>query len=250
MNFLPLPEAIKFIIDILRGLEYLHEFNLYHSDIKPQNILIGNNNEGILTDYGISCHSPQGCSTPHRGFYKLHAAPEVISSGEMSVQTDIYQVGLTAFRLMNGLGTIRDKFSKVGEDGFNTLINQGKIVLPHDYNLSIPKNLKTIINKSINTNPSKRYQSALQFRRALEHLTYPGYWTCDPSGNWVGNNSTYEFTFHITPKNSNLFDLIAYKNNKTSGRKTRISMFSQNSITKPKLDEILRTFFQWVTTGA
>lgn len=249
MNFLPIPLAIKFIIDILRGLEYLHEYNLYHSDIKPQNILVGDQNEGILTDYGISCHSPQGCSTPHRGFYKLHAAPEVISSGEMSVQTDIYQVGLTAFRLINGLGTIRDKFLKVGEDGFNTLVDQGKIVLSHDYHLFVPRNLKTIINKSINIDPSKRYQSALQFRRSLEHLIYPGYWTCDSSGKLVGNNSTYEFTFHITPKNSNLFDLIAYKTNKISGRKTKISMFSQNNITKLQLDGSLQTFFQWVTIG-
>lgn len=54
-NFLPINETIRYIINILSGLEYLHEKGIYHGDIKPNNILIGNVNEGVLTDYGISC---------------------------------------------------------------------------------------------------------------------------------------------------------------------------------------------------
>ena len=56
-NFMPIPDVTRFMVDILRGLEYLHELNLYHSDIKPQNVLIGTSNQGVLTDYGIACHS-------------------------------------------------------------------------------------------------------------------------------------------------------------------------------------------------
>ena len=54
-GFIPIPEAIKYLIDVLRGLEYLHEKNFLHGDIKPKNILISSTGEGILTDYGISC---------------------------------------------------------------------------------------------------------------------------------------------------------------------------------------------------
>ena len=56
-NFMPLDKSIRLAVDILRGLEYLHEQNLFHNDIKPSNILLGAKDEGILTDYGISCIS-------------------------------------------------------------------------------------------------------------------------------------------------------------------------------------------------
>ena len=57
-NFLPTNLAVKCLIDILRGLEYLHENGYYHCDIKPNNILIGDNGEYILSDYGLTCYSP------------------------------------------------------------------------------------------------------------------------------------------------------------------------------------------------
>lgn len=46
-NFVPMTEAIRITIDILRGLEYLHESGLFHNDIKPSNILIGPRGRGF-----------------------------------------------------------------------------------------------------------------------------------------------------------------------------------------------------------
>jgi len=248
-NFMPIPDVIRFMIDILRGLEYLHELNLYHSDIKPQNILIGTSNQGVLTDYGISCHSPVGCTAPHRGFYKLHAAPEVLQNGQVSVQTDIYQVGLTTFRLLNGLGTIRDKFNSLGESDYYQLVQQGKVVQSADYLPFIPRNLKSVINKAIHVNPTSRFQSALQMRRALERLSYPGYWTCDSSGGFIGLIANNEFRFEEQPKVGRLFDFIAVKKNKFTGRETRISKYSTKNVTRLQADEMKRDFMQWVVSG-
>ena len=39
--------------DILRGLGYLHGQNFFHNDVKPENVLIGPQSQGMLTDYGI-----------------------------------------------------------------------------------------------------------------------------------------------------------------------------------------------------
>jgi serine/threonine protein kinase len=51
-GFLPLPEAIRIGTDIMRGLEYLHGQNFFHNDVKPENVLIGPQAQGMLTDYG------------------------------------------------------------------------------------------------------------------------------------------------------------------------------------------------------
>ncbi|MEO0804164.1 MAG: serine/threonine-protein kinase [Cyanobacteria bacterium J06642_2] len=89
-NFLQINLAIKIAIDILKGLEYLHENGLYHNDIKPSNILIGETGEGILTDYGISCISPDLKPMQAPSAYILHRAPETHSSNNISVRTDVY----------------------------------------------------------------------------------------------------------------------------------------------------------------
>ena len=53
-NLVRIDLAVSQIIDVLRGLEHLHEQGTLHNDIKPNNILVGAKGEGILTDYGIS----------------------------------------------------------------------------------------------------------------------------------------------------------------------------------------------------
>lgn len=248
-NFMPLPAVIRFMIDILRGLEYLHELDIFHSDIKPQNILIGAANQGVLTDYGISCHSPLGQPVQPRSAYKLHIAPEVLNNNQIDVQTDIYQVGLTAFRLLNGIGTIRDKFNSVGESEYNKLVLQGRVVLADDYLPFIPRNLKRIINKAISVDPANRYQSAVEMRRALERLSYPGYWTCDAGGELVGYNNGNEFRFEEIAIGSNRYRFTAFKKLGSSGRETRISAFTSSNLSRKQVNEMKRDFLMWLVTG-
>lgn len=248
-NFMIIPEVIRYMTDILRGMEYLHELNLYHNDIKPNNILIGNADQGVLTDYGITCYSPSGLPVNPKSAYKLHIAPEVITSKQINCQTDVYQVGVTAFRLLNGIGCIQDKFNSMGEDEFNKAVCSGEIIQSNDYLAFIPRNLKTVINKAVHVNPSFRYQSAIEMRRALERLSYRGYWTTNASGNYRGYNDKYEYYFEEKVLSVKLHEFTAYKINKESGRKTKISEYSKKNLTGKQREEIKRSFMQWVVTG-
>jgi serine/threonine protein kinase len=248
-NFMPIPDVIRFMADILRGLEYLHELNLYHNDIKPKNILIGDANQGVLTDYGITCHSPSGQPVQPRSAYKLHMAPEVLNSNQISVQTDIYQVGLTAFRLLNGIGHIRDKYNALGQGDYYQLVKDGKVVQANDYQPFVPRNFKTVINKAVHVDPASRYQSAVEMRRSLERLSYPGYWTTDPCGAFIGHNERYEYRFEERALTAKLFEFTAYKKLKDSGRETKISVHSDKNLTRKQADELKRKFMQWVVTG-
>jgi serine/threonine protein kinase len=248
-NFMPIPEVIRFMADILRGLEYLHELNLYHNDIKPKNILIGDANQGVLTDYGITCHSPSGQPVQPRSAYKLHMAPEVLNSNQINVQTDIYQVGLTAFRLLNGIGHIRDKFNALGQGDYYQLVKDGKVVQTSDYQPFVPRNLKTVINKAVHVDPASRYQSAVEMRRALERLSYPGYWTTDLCGAFIGHNERYEYRFEEQALTAKSFEFTAYKKFKDSGRETKVSACSGKNLTRKQTDDLKRKFMQWVGTG-
>lgn len=248
-NFMIIPEVIRYMTDILRGMEYLHELNLYHNDIKPNNILIGNAEQGVLTDYGITCYSPGGLPVNPKSAYKLHIAPEVIASNQINCQTDVYQVGVTAFRLLNGIGCIQDKFNSMGEDEFYHAVCRGEIIQSNDYLAFIPRNLKTVINKAVHVNPSCRYQSAIEMRRALERLNFCGYWTTDDSGNFRGYNGKYEYRFEEKALSAKLYEFTAYKINKESGRETKVADYSQKKLTNKQKEDIKRNFMQWVVTG-
>lgn len=248
-GFIPIPEAIKYLIEILRGLEYLHEKNFLHGDIKPKNILIGSNGEGILTDYGISCSSPDLIPVPSKIAYTLHIAPETLLHNQISVQTDIYQMGMTAFRLLNGNGSMKQIFEKLGKDQYYELVISGNLIKPENYLPFIPRNLKAIINKAIHVNPSKRYQSALQMRRAFEHLKCHGYWTCDSNGNFEGINGKYIYITQIIQKKEGKFDFLVFKKNSSNGRETTAQKFCQKNLFENQLEKISKEFMQRVVTG-
>ena len=59
-NFLPLPLAIRTTVDTLQGLEHLHASSFFHNDIKPENILRGQDGQARLGDYGIVGISQNG----------------------------------------------------------------------------------------------------------------------------------------------------------------------------------------------
>lgn len=244
-NFLPIKETIKYIKDILYGLEYLHEYKLLHNDIKPSNILISNSLNAILADYGISSTYSTDYGAKSETFYRIHCAPETSRENHIQPQSDIYQVGCTIFRLVNGIGFIKDDFNRLGNiHQFNQLKEKGKIPNKKSYLPYIPIQLKKIINKAIEPDPAKRFQSALEMRRALERLRFIGDWTVNINKEPVGRCGEYNITYEITPKAKNSFSITTWKEHRTSKRKTRVTAYTKCSITQKQLkllqDELIR----------
>lgn len=248
-NFLTIPEAKSCLIDILRGLEYLHELGLYHSDIKPNNILCGANGEHLLTDYGISCHSPTLGPVAPRNAYRLHIAPEVLGAMQIDGHTDIYQVGLTAFRLLNGIGCLHDKYNRLGDPAYIDLVQRGRLIEASEYRPFIPRSLRNIVNKAISVNPADRYRSTLDMRRALEGLAFPGYWTCAATGELIGHSGGHQFHFEELALPGRLFNFNALKTNGSSGRATKVAAYSGKRVTRAQTNDLKKKFMQFVVTG-
>lgn len=245
-NFLPLQHTLSYIRNVLCGLEYLHEMNFYHNDIKPQNILIGKSGQAVLSDYGITCCSPTGGITSSHGFYKLHAAPETLDSNIVCVQTDIYQVGLTMLRLLNGIGYLADKFSALGESAYNDLVSKGKLISDKDFLPYIPTAVKTVIKKATAHDATARYQSALEMRRALEKLTFPGYWTSDETGKLIGYKGNDQYFYKEEQLSEHIYNFVAKKRNQKSLRETKVMAFCKNNLTKSELEKQKNKFIHEV----
>lgn len=249
-NFLPLPYLLKILSDVLLGLEYLHNGGVIHNDIKPSNILIDKNGNGVLADYGISSFSEDLSPVQPKNVYKIHGAPETISGAkEISALTDIYQLGCTAYRLANGIGEIKNEFSK-DPVSFNEAKLKGKIP-SKKYQPYVPKKLATIINKAIEVSPEKRYTSAIDMKHALEKLYFPGYWTTNPdnTSELIGYGKNYSYTYEIIPKANNMFDFNAYQKSKDV-RVTRKTDFCKKNLSLKDKDRLLKDYFEWVINNA
>lgn len=230
-NFLQTDLAIKCLVDVLRGLEYLHENDYYHCDIKPNNILVGDNNEFILSDYGITCFSPNHEAIKPKQNYLTHISPETLNEGIYDIKTDIYQVGLTAFRLFNGISEIKDELIH-DPKLFKENVSKGKLISDSDYQLYVPRKIRRIINKAIDVDPHKRYQTALAMRRDLEQLSIRGYCSSNKIGKIVFISGNSEFRYDVQKIDKSLYNFYVYQKNIKSGRETKVSKWCRTKVKK------------------
>ena len=116
-------QAVKYIKQVADALAYIHSRNTVHLDVKPSNVLLDENGNAILIDFGISKHydrsGEQTSSTPV-GISKGYAPLEQSRDGDVSQfspATDIYALGATLYYLVSGLTP--PEASLIYEDGLS-----------------------------------------------------------------------------------------------------------------------------------
>ncbi|XP_074557270.1 putative serine/threonine-protein kinase PBL3 [Curcuma longa] len=103
---LPWETRIKVAIQAARGLSFLHdECKIIYRDVKASNILLDNDFNVKLSDFGLAKDGPTGdqthVSTQVMGTHG-YAAPEYIATGRLSVKADVYSFGVVLLELLTG----------------------------------------------------------------------------------------------------------------------------------------------------
>ena len=120
---LPEIDAVKRIREVADALQYLHNQNILHLDVKPGNVLRGDNGEMVLIDFGVSkCYDEEGEQTSSTPVAKSkgYAPSELYISGSVShfsPATDIYSLGATFYHLVTGM--VPPDASIVSEEGID-----------------------------------------------------------------------------------------------------------------------------------
>ncbi|CAD8120974.1 unnamed protein product [Paramecium sonneborni] len=96
-------QCIQFIKSILAGLSYLHQHNVIHRDIKPDNILLTKDLIPKIADFGLSIQFESfDFSTCKCGTY-LYMAPEILQNKLYSKPVDIWATGIIMYQLLQGI---------------------------------------------------------------------------------------------------------------------------------------------------
>ncbi|OOB78477.1 MAG: hypothetical protein BEN19_08935 [Epulopiscium sp. Nuni2H_MBin003] len=167
---LTIREIIKYSLDLLCAITYIHSNNLLHLDIKPTNILLDSSNKALITDFGLSKFMDRYGIVKQPIMDLQHRSPESYIALAHTVQTDIFQIGLTMYQLCN-------------EDNiFNKTCMLQKISTPTDlmhatlkgrfpdrkvFSANIPHSLKQIVLKALSVDNTKRYTNTIQIMNDL-----------------------------------------------------------------------------------
>lgn len=92
--------AKKFAIQICQGLQAAHDKKVLHRDLKPANVLIDDNGEVHLADFGLACSTQDGL--PGDGGTILYMSPEQLAGQKFTPASDIYSLGLVLFEMYTG----------------------------------------------------------------------------------------------------------------------------------------------------
>lgn len=161
-------ELWRYISDVSAGLAYLHAFNptIVHHDIKPANVLIDDNNNYAITDFGISSHrgnNREGYDEVQSGTM-AYMAPERFKDDYESIpESDIWSFGATLYELITGKVPF-------GENGGAEQLDKNTVCAA--INENVPSDIKKLVYDCLSTDISKRPSAAL-INKAASNKSYP-----------------------------------------------------------------------------
>lgn len=187
-RFISTRESCKIIQESLLGLEHAHNQNVLHRDIKPGNIMFGENGEAKLSDFGLAID--YHIEPSDEMGYKPHQPLEVIQGNPMDKLSDIYATGITLYRLLNNTNKLAFKFSSKA-DWLKAV--KKDLFPPRVYQPHIPEKIIKILNKSIHKNNKIRFQNCTAFRQTIEKLSFAIDWTRVDNDLWAGQQNGDQF---------------------------------------------------------
>ncbi len=155
---LTLSEAIDIMLQLTDGMAHAHDSYIIHRDLKPQNIMIQDDGQIKITDFGIAMalNSTQLTQT-NSVMGSVHYLPPEQAAGKGStIKSDIYSMGIIFYELLTGELPFR------GENAVEIALKQMKEAIPdiHEENPAIPMSVYNVILKATAKNPKNRYSDA------------------------------------------------------------------------------------------
>lgn len=162
---LTLSEAIDIMSQLTDGMAHAHDSYIIHRDLKPQNIMIKDDGQIKITDFGIAMalNSTQLTQTNSVMGSVHYLPPEQASGKGCTIKSDIYSMGIIFYELLSGSLPFR------GDNAVEIALKHMREPLPslREENPAIPQSIENIIRKATAKNPKNRYENARSMHEDL-----------------------------------------------------------------------------------
>ena len=156
---------LKLIAQSADALAYAHKQDLIHRDIKPANILYNQSDDYVkLTDFGIA-KIPDSTRTRAGSILgtPLYMSPEQLAGETLDARSDLYSLGVTLYHLLTGSPPFRPK--TMAELLRSITHERHKDIA--EFNPNTPSCIAWTVNKALEKDPDKRFQSAASMANKL-----------------------------------------------------------------------------------
>ncbi len=181
----PVPLALHCAAQLASALDHAHttrdfenrDLGLVHRDVSPPNVLISNDGEVKLCDFGIAKALSKATHT-RDGLLKgklRYMSPEQASGREIDHRSDIFSLGLVLYEMLTG----QKAFDGATETEILEQVRDPQVAIPSSLNPQVPPDVDRIILRALQRDPGARYQSAADIGRALEAATRSHGWAPD-----------------------------------------------------------------------
>lgn len=166
---LTLSHSIRIVIAIARGLQHAHTQGVFHRDVKPENILIDQQGEAFLADFGLSLTDSQAVQPLRRGVIagtRRYMSPEQArgESNHVDGRSDIYSLGVVLYELLTG----RTPFDFCDGDDLLERIVESDVRPPRQIDRDIPREVERVCLIALHRSQVNRYSTAGDFADELE----------------------------------------------------------------------------------
>jgi serine/threonine protein kinase len=164
-KILDVPTAVDMIKQLAAGVEHAHKNKIIHRDLRPSNIMVSEEGQVKITDFGTSAWLQDVSFATTRIGSPPYMAPEQFL-GKATYASDIYSLGCILYEMLIGRPPIFDP------DPFKILerAKDGRITPPRLKNMRVPRELDEIVMRCLAADIERRFQRPFEIIRALAEI--------------------------------------------------------------------------------
>ena len=243
-RYLTVREIVVLGCQIASGLHNIHSKRLVHFDVKPDNILLSDRGEALISDFGLSRRlTTAGTAGQDRMYFKMRP-PEAYGTSDFTRAFDIYQLGLTLYRMCSGNVAFEEQFARFGttpstfdRDGFKFAVRNGRFPDRDAFEDHIPDRLRRLVRKCLETAAADRFQAAIDVSNELAQVEDRLDWQFERQGTtriWTRVDGSKRYQLTVDASDTSLAEKTT-----ESGRTSRITGYCKTGITSREIRRFL-----------
>jgi serine/threonine protein kinase len=164
---LPWRKCKEVLIQVCDALQSAHDAGFVHRDVKPANIMVENDGNVSLIDFGLATDmtEPEAEEPGLVVGTPMYVAPETVSGPGFDHRVDVYAMGVMMYKMVSGTPPFSGTAGEVVMQHLDTVPLLPSLMKPF---LWIPLEIEALIMRALEKDPEKRFGSMMQMKRAIE----------------------------------------------------------------------------------